>query len=175
MAGKLRVTTDKAVKPGRPIYLNYDPYPSHTYLLRHGFTPISNIHDCLLLPLPPAPPLLAQVLRALEFPAADAMCLDVTRFLNDRALAYFLLRDASPQQLQQCLRYAENTVTHRASGWEAAELRRCALGVWDEESKTLWDGVKAELQGQLAELLRNVTAAYSSSIARDHVVNTSCS
>ena len=39
----LSVLTDRAIKAGRPIYLDYAPFPSYFYLLRHGFVPISNI------------------------------------------------------------------------------------------------------------------------------------
>ena len=111
----LSVLTDRAIKAGRPIYLDYAPFPSYFYLLRHGFVPISNIYDCLLVSLPPTPPspLLDRLLRSLGFPGADAVCLDVTRFLNDRALAFFRLRDASETQLRRCLDYYETvSYTH---------------------------------------------------------------
>ena len=120
----LSVLTDRAIKAGRPIYLDYAPFPSYFYLLRHGFVPISNIHDCLLVSLPPTPPspLLDRLLRSLGFPGADAVCLDVTRFLNDRALAFFRLRDASETQLRRCLDYYETKVRSRGD-WESVEVR----------------------------------------------------
>ena len=94
--------TDKPIKPGRQVYLDYERYPSYVYLLQHAFTPISNIHDCLLIPLPfdtPPSPLLSRVLLTLGYPSDDAMCLDITRFLNDRQLAKWDVRIPEPLHL----------------------------------------------------------------------------
>lgn len=166
----LSVLTDRAIKAGRPIYLDYAPFPSYFYLLRHGFVPISNIHDCLLVSLPPTPPspLLDRLLRSLGFPGADAVCLDVTRFLNDRALAFFRLRDASETQLRRCLDYYETKVRSRGD-WESVEVRRCALDDWSEDSKRHWDAETPVLRRQLREHLERVRRGFSTSIARDQL------
>lgn len=167
------ITTDKQIKKGRQVYLNYETYPSHHYLLRYGFVATSNIHDCLLVPLPNATslsPLLRRVLEALGYPSDDTMCLDITRFLNDKALAFFLLRDANPVHLQQCLTHYENVIVKEQEGrWEAHDVRRCALGTWTDNSKTLWDGVKDELKKELHDYLKTLERAYSTSIAYDNV------
>lgn len=166
----LSVLTDRPVKAGRPIYLDYMPLPSYFYLLRHGFVPISNIHDCLLVSLPPTSPsqLREQVLRSLGFPGADAVCLDVTRFLNDRALAFFLLRNASDAQLRRCWDFFEKTVRPRGD-WESVEVRRCALDNWSEDSKRHWDAVAPLLRRELCEHLETLRGRFSTSIARDQL------
>ena len=98
------------------------------------------------------------------------MCLDITRFLNDKALAFFLLRDANPVHLQQCLTHYESVIVKEQEGrWEAHDVRRCALGTWTDNSKTLWDGVKDELKKELHDYLKTLERAYSTSIAYDNV------
>ena len=166
----LSVITDRAINAGRPIYLDYAPFPSYFYLLRHGFVPISNIHDCLLVSLPPTSPspLREQVLRSFGFPGADAVCLDVTRFLNDRALAFFLLQNASDAQLRRCLDYFEEKVRPRGD-WESVEVRRCALDDWSEDSKRHWDIVSPLLRRELREHLETLRGGFSTSIARDQL------
>lgn len=112
------MVTDKAIRKGRQVYLNYETYPSHFYLLHYGFVAVSNIHDCLLVPLPNATslsPLLRQVLQALGFPSDDTVCLDFTRFLNDKALAFFLLRRAPDEHLA-----AVSGLLRQGGGSEAA-------------------------------------------------------
>ena len=166
--------TDKPIKPGRQVYLDYERYPSYVYLLQHAFTPISNIHDCLLIPLPfdvPPSPLLSRVLLTLGYPSDDAMCLDITRFLNDRQLAFFLLRNATQEHLQQCLNYYEQTVLKRDdSQWETAEIHQCAMGIWTESSKSLWESMKDELKDSLRMHLLKVKSFYHTSISHDHVL-----
>ena len=164
--------TDKRVKRGRQVYLNYEPFPSHHYLAHYGFVPLSNIHDCLLVPLPNASftPLLREVLSALGFPSDDSMCLDVTRFMNDKALAFFLLRDASDAQLRRCLAIYRDVVARRQNGrWEARDVYECALGVKDDRLKERWDERKEGLRKQLYAHLRSVEQFYSTSIAADNV------
>lgn len=165
------MVTDKPIRKGRQVYLNYEMYPSHFYLLHYGFVAVSNIHDCLLVPLPNATelsPLLRQVLQALGFPSDDTMCLDFTRFLNDKALAFFLLRKASPEHLQQCLSFYEEVVAKQGR-WEVADVRRCALGSWEEDAKTRWEDVSEKLKAELCEHLKAVEHAYPTSIAFDNV------
>ena len=165
--------TDKPIKPNRQVYLDYERYPSYVYLLQHAFTPISNIHDCLLIPLPshpPSSPFLSRVLLSLGYPSDDAMCLDVTRFLNDHQLAFFLLQNATEEHLQQCIEYYEKTVLKRDdSHWETDEIHRCALGVWTENSKSLWESKKDELKESLRQHLLTVQSSYHTSISHDHV------
>ena len=176
------IQTDKAVKPGRQIYLDYDGYPSYYYLLQYGFNPISNIHDCLLISLPSSAPsihnnhnqqhnaLLEQVLQDLGYPGSNAMCLDITRFLNDRYLAYFLLESTSNANLRRCHEYYHQTILRRAyQQWEIEEIRRCALGQWEGEVKPAWDRVQEGLKEKLREHLIGVKQEYSTSIAEDHV------
>lgn len=155
------------------MYLDYERYPSYVYLLRYAFTPISNIHDCLLVPLPydsPPSPLLSRVLLSLGFPSDDAMCLDITRFLNDRQLAFFLLRNATMEHLQQCINYYEQTILKREDQqWEAAEIRRCAMGIWTDDSKIVWDSVKDGLKHSLLMHLLTVKSFYHTSISHDNV------
>ena len=179
------IQTDKVVKPGRQIYLDYDGYPSYYYLLQYGFNPISNIHDCLLIPLPSSSSpsssrrnddnnqhnaLLDQVLQDLGYPGQNAMCLDITRFLNDRYLAYFLLETASITNLRRCHEYYRYTILRRDyQQWEVEEVRRCALGQWEGEVKPAWDRVQEGLKEKLREHLISVKKEYSMSIAEDHV------
>ena len=166
--------TDKPIKPGRQVYLDYERYPSYVYLLQHAFTPISNIHDCLLIPLPvdtPPSPLLSRVLLTLGYPSDDAMCLDITRFLNDRQLALFLIRNATQEHLEQCFEYYEQTVLKRDdSQWETSEIHQCAMGIWTENSKSLWESMKDELKDSLRMHLLTVKSYYHTSISHDHVL-----
>lgn len=167
------MVTDKAIRKGRQVYLNYETYPSHFYLLHYGFVAVSNIHDCLLVPLPNATslsPLLRQVLQALGFPSDDTVCLDFTRFLNDKALAFFLLRRAPDEHLRRCLAFYNEMVAPKQQGrWEAADVRRCALGSWEEDAKTRWEEVSEGLKAELREHLKQVASAYPTSIAFDNV------
>ena len=163
--------TDKRVRRGRQVYLDYEAFPSHHYLAHYGFVPLSNIHDCLLVPLPNASftPLLREVLTALGFPSDDSMCLDVTRFMNDKALAFFLLRDASDAQLRRCLAIYRDVVVGRQNGrWEATDVYECALGAKDR-LKERWDERKEGLRKQLYTHLRFIEQFYSTSIAADNV------
>lgn len=165
------MVTDRRVRRGRQVYLDYEALPSHHYLARYGFVPLSNIHDCLLVPLPNASltPLLREVLSALGFPSDDSMCLDVTRFMNDRALAFFLLRDASDAQLRRCLAIYRDVVVRRQSGrWEATDVYECAFGAKDR-LKERWDERKEGLRKQLYTHLKFVEQSYSTSIAADNV------
>lgn len=169
----LRVVTDKPIRKGRQVYLNYETYPSHFYLLHYGFVAVSNIHDCLLVPLPNATalsPLLQQVLQTMGFPSDNTMCLDFTRYLNDKALAFFLLRHASPEHLQRCLTYYDEVVVQKQKGrWEATDVHRCALGVWEDDPKTRWERASEGLKAELKEHLLHVASAYPTSIAYDNV------
>lgn len=153
------------------MYLDYEAFPSHHYLAHYGFVPLSNIHDCLLVPLPNASftPLLREVLTALGFPSDDSMCLDVTRFMNDKALAFFLLRDASDAQLRRCLAIYRDVVVGRQNGrWEATDVYECALGAKDR-LKERWDERKEGLRKQLYTHLKFIEQFYSTSIAADNV------
>lgn len=165
--------TDKPIRKGRQVYLNYETYPSHFYLLHYGFVAVSNIHDCLLVPLPNATalsPLLQQVLHTMGFPSDNTMCLDFTRYLNDKALAFFLLRRAPPEHLQQCLDYYDEVVVKKQNGrWEAMDVRRCALGIWKEDTKMKWERASEGLKRELKEHLLNVAGDYPTSIAYDNV------
>ena len=53
--------------------------------------------------------------------------------------------------------------------WEAADVRRCALGSWEEDAKTRWEEVSEGLKAELREHLKQVASAYPTSIAFDNV------
>ena len=154
------------------MYLDYEAYPSHYYLLHFGFVPISNIHDCLLIPLPshPSSPLLSRVLKALGYPTDDSVCLDITRFMNDKALSFFLLQEANEERLQKCIDLYEKRVIKKQKGrWEAMDVYECASGEKGNKAKQKWDEMKDELMSKLFNHLKWVESVYSTSIAADNV------
>lgn len=160
------------MKRGSQVYLDYEAFPSHYYLQHFGFVPISNIHDCLLIPLPshPSSPRLSRVLEALGYPTDDSVCLDVTRFLNDKALSFFLLQRADEKQLQTCIDLYDKRVAKKQNGrWEATDIYECATGERGDKAKQEWDSVKDELKSKLLDHLKWVESAYSTSIAADNV------
>lgn len=167
----MRIITDRPIKKQRQVYLDYEGYGAHYYLIHHGFVSISNIHDCLLIPLPSDiqyTPLLEKVLTSLGIASDHTVCLDITRFLNDRMLAVFLLKDASSSQLQQCLDHY-NKVVKRSGHWETNDIRKCALGVWSDNTKELWESIQDGLKSQLRNYLLDLQSHYSTSIGYDNV------
>ena len=50
-----------------------------------------------------------------------------------------------------------------------ADVRRCALGSWEEDAKTRWEEVSEGLKAELREHLKQVASAYPTSIAFDNV------
>jgi phage I-like protein len=123
--------------------------------------------------LPPAKtasPLLGQVLESMGYPSPNSVCLDITRFLNDKALAYFLLQDASDAQLQQCMNYYHETIEKQKEGqWDASDVFSCAIGDWSGNAKETWDNKKDMLKEKLYNHLKWVEGHYSTSIAMDNV------
>lgn len=173
-ANTLRVVTHRAIKKGRQVYLDYEGFGAHYYLTYYGFVSISNIYDCLLIPLPEETsfsPLLEEVLKVLGFASDHTICLDITRFLNDKALAFFLLKDANPTHLKQCLNHYNTVVKENNNHWEVSDIRKCALGVYSDNTKELWDEVVDDLKGQLRSHLQSLLDGYSTSIGHDNVVS----
>ena len=98
------------------------------------------------------------------------MCLDVTRFLNDKALAFFLLREADEEQLQKCIDLYETRVSTKQKGrWEAMDVYECATGERGDKAKQKWGDEKEELKSKLFDHLKWVEGVYSTSIAADNV------
>lgn len=167
----MRIITDRPIKKQRQVYLDYEGYGAHYYLIHHGFVSISNIHDCLLIPLPSDiqyTPLLEKVLTSLGIASDHTVCLDITRFLNDKMLAVFLLKDASPAQLRQCFDHY-NKVVKQNGHWETNDIHKCALGVWSDNTKELWESVQDDLKLQLRNYLLDLQSHYSTSIGYDNV------
>ena len=168
----LRIVTPRAIKQSRQVYMDYEGFGAHYYLTNYGFVSISNIYDCLLIPLPGIvhyTPLLEEVLRVLGFGSDHTICLDITRYLNDRALAFFLLKDANPTHLQQCLNHYNTVVKSNDDHWEVMDIRKCALGVYSDNTKELWDGVQDDLKLQLRNYLKSLLNQYSTTIGYDNV------
>lgn len=153
--------------------MDYEGYGSHYYLLTYGFVSVSNIYDCLLIPLPENThytPLLEEVLLDLGYASDHSVCVDITRYLNDRILAFFLLKDANPTHLQQCIDYYHKVVEKKQHGnWEVNDIRKCALGVYSDNTKELWDSVQDDLKQQLYKHLLHIQHYYSTSIGYDNV------
>ena len=165
----LIIKTSRAVKKGRQVYLDYEGYGNHYYLLHHGFVAISNIYDCLLISLPKpttTSPLLQQVLQAMGYASDFTVCYDITRFLNDKVLAYFLLKDANPTHLKQCIELYEKNNHH----FDNNDIRKCALGVFTDNTKELWEDIQDDLKLQLKNHLLSLQSHYSTSIGHDNVI-----
>lgn len=74
------------------------------------------------------------------------------------------------EHLQQCINYYEQTILKREDQqWEAAEIRRCAMGIWTDDSKIVWDSVKDGLKHSLLMHLLTVKSFYHTSISHDNV------
>ena len=83
-------------------------------------------------------------------------------------LAVFLLKDASPAQLRQCFDHYDKVVKQNGH-WETNDIHKCALGVWSNDIKELWESVQDDLKRQLHDYLRNLQSHYSTSIGYDNV------
>ena len=83
-------------------------------------------------------------------------------------LAVFLLKDASPAQLRQCFDHYDKVVKQNGH-WETNDIHKCALGVWSNNTKELWESVQDDLKRQLHDYLLDLHNHYSTSIGYDNV------
>ena len=53
--------------------------------------------------------------------------------------------------------------------WEVNDIRKCALGIYSDNTKELWDSVQDDLKQQLYKHLLHIQQYYSTSIGYDNV------